>query len=597
MLSVFVFHLNRNWLPGGFVGVDVFFVISGYLITSIIYRECQLGSFTLAKFYQRRIARIFPAFFTVAVATLVGARLAYATEDFAGAGASLVAAALSVANLTFIRQGNYFKLTPDGQPYLHYWSLSVEEQFYIFFPLLFILLYKYARKRQAIILAGLASFSFIACVLLVQRKPVACFYLLPTRAWELLAGCLLAVLSGRESCLPGKGRAWQWLSLGGLCLVVLSFFAVREGPHFPGFWTLLPVLGAVGVLLPYAGTEAFSEKWLAVAPLALIGRLSYSLYLWHWPIFSFIDYQFCLTSNLVRLTLKIGLSAGLTALSFWLIEKPARAFLNRPANRPWAYSMMVCALAVCVSLGIVVKRAYYASPTAKDVANGGLVFAPSRSVGSVVLMGDSNGSMYGNALREICGKMGCRLTLLGVDGGDPLPFADPAHHQLWFDSLAVVKKEKPDLLIFACTWQSKLKGNMGRLALAVQTLTRSAGHVALLNQPPILPPNASRAALREGARPPFFEDPTNHALRLEANEYLQRFDFDRASVVDIASHFETSAGEIRFLNQQDRGLYHDPSHLSGFGVDAVRPELERVIAQFAGAQKQASDKTLAAPAP
>src|SRR5208282_4318670 len=119
---------------------------------------------TLAKFYQRRIARIFPAFFTVAVATLVGARLAYATEDFAGAGASLVAAALSVANLTFIRQGNYFKLTPDGQPYLHYWSLSVEEQFYIFFPLLLLLLFKYARKHLVSALGVLCAGSFLAAV-------------------------------------------------------------------------------------------------------------------------------------------------------------------------------------------------------------------------------------------------------------------------------------------------------------------------------------------------------------------------------------------------------------------------------------------------
>ena len=127
VLAVFIFHLKRQWLPGGFVGVDVFFVISGFLITSILLREFEHNSFGLWKFYQRRIARLFPAFFTVALATLLGAFFIYSAQDLASCGANLVSTTLSVANLKYMWQGNYFTISPDAQPFLHYWSLSVEE--------------------------------------------------------------------------------------------------------------------------------------------------------------------------------------------------------------------------------------------------------------------------------------------------------------------------------------------------------------------------------------------------------------------------------------------------------------------------------------
>jgi peptidoglycan/LPS O-acetylase OafA/YrhL len=152
VLSVFIFHLHHKWLPGGFVGVDVFFVISGYLITSIIFGDCQQNTFSLRKFYQRRIARILPAFLLVALATLLGASLIYGSQDLASSGANLAAATLSVANIKFMLQGNYFTISPDAQPFLHYWTLSVEEQFYMFFPLILLLLYKIARNRTTLVL-------------------------------------------------------------------------------------------------------------------------------------------------------------------------------------------------------------------------------------------------------------------------------------------------------------------------------------------------------------------------------------------------------------------------------------------------------------
>jgi peptidoglycan/LPS O-acetylase OafA/YrhL len=213
------------------VGVDVFFVISGYLITSILCLDCEAGRFSLTKFYQRRIARLFPAFFTVALFTLAASWIVYNTQDFASAGVNLVAASLSLANVKYMFQGNYFEISPDAQPFLHYWSLSVEEQFYLFFPITLFVILRYARLHTLTILSLLGVSSLAGSVLLTQINPVWAFYLPPTRAWQLTAGCLIAVIpfvSEREIKAPA------WVSAVGLCLIAISFLLIKEGPHFPG---------------------------------------------------------------------------------------------------------------------------------------------------------------------------------------------------------------------------------------------------------------------------------------------------------------------------------------------------------------------------
>ncbi|CAN5239648.1 acyltransferase family protein [soil metagenome] len=570
VLSVFIFHLKRNWLPGGFVGVDVFFVISGFLITSIIYKECQTGSLSLARFYQRRIARIFPAFFTVAFGTLAVASFIYSPQDLASAGANLVAAALSVANMKLMMQGNYFALSPDAQPFLHYWSLSVEEQFYIFFPLFLFLLFKYARRFLVPTLAVLCAGSFVFCLVMMRLKPAWAFYLLPTRAWELLAGCLLAVTSRSVTA------SWQKLiSVLSLGLVALSFVLVREGQYFPGYWALLPVIGAVGLLGFGQGGPA--EKWLAAAPLVAIGRISYSLYLWHWPVFSLIDYRMYLSSDLTRMVLKVVLSFAGALVSYWLIENPARQFLNQRKNILIAYAFMVGVVVVCIPIGSRVRSANFVNAQAVDVRDGGLIFDSKTSKYTVMLMGDSNGSMYGKVTRSICKELGCKLSVISVVAGDPLPAADGATKQLWLDSLEAVRKEKPDCLVLACRWDAKLAGGKERLATAVEALRPLVGRLVILNQPPLLPERATRGAIRSGARPPFYEDAELRRHRTEANDYLLSFNSGNCTVIDIASHFQKDDGEVLFLDERGRQLYHDAAHLSGYGADLIRADLMRAI--------------------
>ena len=567
VLSVFVFHLSHKWLPGGFVGVDVFFVISGYLITSIILKDCDAGSFSLVKFYQRRIARIFPAFFTVALSTLVAAAFIYSPQDLASAGANLTAAALSLANLKFMSQGNYFIVSPDAQPFLHYWSLSVEEQFYMFFPLFFLLVFKFAGRRKVLVLSLAAIASLLACIILTRINPEWAFYLLPTRAWELLAGSLLSVLFAHGR--PGH----PWLSTLGLGLIILSFVLVHEGPAFPGYLVVPPVLGAVCVLIPPGNANGWPEKLLAAPPLVLIGRMSYSLYLWHWPVFSLIDYDLFQTSEAIRLALKITLSLLAAGLSFWLIEDPARKYLNQRKSRPMAYAALTATVALCVPLGIAIRRANYVNAELADVRHGGLVFDKNPNNGAVVLMGDSNGSMYGKVVKEICAKLRLKLTVISVAAGEPLPSSDGNNSQLWLDSLAVVQKQRPKILILACNWESKLNSDRNRLSLALGRLEPFADRVILLNQPPVLPEDASRAAIREGAHPPFFEDPEMRRLRTDANHFLLGFNSNKVSVVDIASHFQKAGGEVLYLDDSGRQLYHNADHLSGYGANLVKKDL------------------------
>lgn len=576
VLSVCIFHLNNRWLPGGFVGVDIFFVISGYLITSIILKDCQNGSFSLRVFYQRRIARIYPAFFIVALVTLIGAYFIYTPQDLASAGANFASAALTVANMKFMLQGNYFTLSPDAQPYLHYWSLSVEEQFYMIFPLLFLVVFKYFRKQQVWVFGGLCVGSFLLCLLVTRLKPDWAFYLLPTRAWELLAGCILSILAS-VSVRAFNSRWRNWISILGLVSIAVSFLVIHEGPHFPGYLAFLPVVGAVCVLLPPVGFMGLGEKCLTFAPFVFIGRMSYSLYLWHWPIFSLIDYQLFLASEYTRLTLKIILSLSAATLSFLIFESPLRLFLNSRKNMTLAYVSMFCIVAICVLLGIKIRKEYYINAEVKDVAKGGLVYNSKSNKGSVILMGDSNGSMYGKVIKDICEDRGVKLIVISVDGGDPLPSTIVKQNQLWLDSLGLVQREKPDCLILACSWASKLQDHKEKMPLAVNALRPYIRRLVILNQPPILPEQACRISVRQGIRPPFYENPIIHNNRVGINEYLKGFNSENIKVVDIASHFQAANGEIISLDNNGRLLYHDQYHLSGFGAELIREDLSMAI--------------------
>ncbi|MEO0550716.1 MAG: acyltransferase family protein [Pseudomonadota bacterium] len=575
--TVFLFHLNENWLPGGFIGVDVFFVISGFLITTILYTDIEAGQLSFAKFYQRRISRLFPMILIVSVATLIAASIIYSAQDFASAGINFVAAVLSVANIKFLLQGNYFELSPDAQPFLHFWSLSVEEQFYLVFPPLLWAMHRWARKYLLTLIAAMTIVSFIACVLLTFRSPSAAFYLLPTRAWELGVGGLIGILMVRNQLSVPSALA-RWLPLLGVVLILVTSLLLHESMGFPGYMAALPVVGTAAILIgclngPYVGYNV-----LAAAPMVALGKLSYSLYLWHWPVFSMTDYALFTQSDELRYAIKIGLSFGLTLLTYYVIENPTRRFFNRASKQRFAYAGFAIIAMSCVPVGLQIRADNYVNAELRSVSDGGLYFEAGEGRPTIVLMGDSHGSMHGRMIRDICWQLDCNLHVLSVAGEDALPpIEGHSPPELWSASIKAIKTIQPDVLIIANAWERKLRRDRTRVERTLSEVRADADRIILINQPPMLPNTVTRESVRQGAKPPFFEPDFLSESRNSANALLLEFGSETVEVVDIASAFQGTENDVLFFDQQGRLLYHDETHLSKHGTDRIRGYVKDAI--------------------
>lgn len=285
VLPVLLFHAGVPGFSGGYVGVDVFFVISGYLITGIIAREIDAGRFSIVAFYERRARRIMPALIVVIAAVLIAAGFVYLPGDFEDVPRSALAATLFVSNVHFFLETGYFQGGAETRPLLHTWSLAIEEQFYILFPLFLILLARHApRWRTGAILVVLAVSFAIAVVTQADGTGFA-FYLLPARGWELMVGALLA-LRAPPPVPPGWRR--ETVAAAGLAAIGFAVISFDAGTVFPGAAALFPVLGAASLIHAAPGT--WVGRLLSSRPFTGTGLISYSLYLWHWPIVVFVHY-------------------------------------------------------------------------------------------------------------------------------------------------------------------------------------------------------------------------------------------------------------------------------------------------------------------
>ncbi|HZX26991.1 MAG TPA: acyltransferase family protein [Telluria sp.] len=334
VLSVLAFHASAALLPGGFAGVDIFFVISGFLITQLICAEAAAGTFTLGGFYLRRVRRILPAYIAVSLATLAAASWLLIPSDYVLYTTSLAASWGFAANVFFsLSSWGYFGQRSEEYPLLHTWSLSVEEQFYFLFPLLLVWLLR--RRRGALLpLAAMCAAGLVLSEWRVER--VGSYFLLPYRAHELLLGALAAMLARARP--PAGARAAGWCTGAGLVLAGASLFLLNRELRFPGLNSLAPCVGAALVL--YGGTRPNRVSGLlAVRPMVAVGLISYSLYLWHWPLFAFLRYRYgAVTPTMAALA---ALAAfALAALSYRYIEKPARhARLTLPRAALRYYAM------------------------------------------------------------------------------------------------------------------------------------------------------------------------------------------------------------------------------------------------------------------
>lgn len=319
IVPVLLFHLGSEVLKGGYIGVDIFFVISGFLITGILASEIEASRFSLLDFYDRRIRRIFPALLAMLLLSTGLAMLLLLPPDLLDFSKSGLGAVLFSSNFYFMSATDYFNVAADSNPLLHTWSLAVEEQYYIVFPLLLWALAGAGRRWTLAIVAALALASFVLSVILVRSHQVAAFYMAPTRAWELLVGALLAL-----GAVPRI--RWHWLreALAGLGLALIvagCLFFYRNMP-FPGERALVPCLGAA--LLIHAGTSGptLVGRILSLRPLTFIGLISYSLYLWHWPIIIFFQAWSGQAVGLAQGIVLLALSFAAAVLSWRYIEQP-----------------------------------------------------------------------------------------------------------------------------------------------------------------------------------------------------------------------------------------------------------------------------------
>ncbi len=329
ILLVVAFHAFPSTLPGGFVGVDVFFVISGFLITGIILRNLQDGNFSFSDFYARRTRRIFPALFLILAASFVIGWYVLLPDEYLQLGKHIAAGSGFVQNFVLWQETGYFDRDSELKPLMHLWSLAVEEQFYLVFPLLMWALWRAKESILSPILV-IGLFSFALNVAGIERDGAATFFLLHTRLWELVAGSLLACLMlQRErpillekvtSSLAGRR---DLISACGLSLIVVSAVAIRSESAFPGWLALLPVCGTFMMIL--TGPETIvSRRFLAAKSMVLIGLISYPLYLWHWLLLSYHRIVYPHEDSTLRITGVVLASALLAWLTYRFVERPVR---------------------------------------------------------------------------------------------------------------------------------------------------------------------------------------------------------------------------------------------------------------------------------
>lgn len=358
ILAVLIFHIDSSKLPGGYIGVDLFFVISGFLITGHIMRDLDIGAFSFKKFYFRRIRRLYPALFATLIASAIGVYLFYLPQDARVFGEALMATSVYGSNIYFYTQSDYFDAKLHTNPLLHTWSLSVEEQFYIIFPLLLFFLYKFARARLFWILAALGAVAFIISEIVLRLDASAAFFMMPTRFGQFVAGALIALAPAPAySKAIREGMTWMGLALIGGSIVFMS-----GATPFPGFMSIIPTAGIAMMIYAGAKQDLFSGKLLALWPAQFFGKISYSLYLWHWPIILFYQYHF---ASEIRGMEKIIVGVACIAagyLSWRFIEVPG---LKMDLNRPYFYK---AALAVSVA-GIVIGGVFAATDGFKNRFN------------------------------------------------------------------------------------------------------------------------------------------------------------------------------------------------------------------------------------
>jgi peptidoglycan/LPS O-acetylase OafA/YrhL len=619
VLAVVAFHFEAPAVFGGFVGVDIFFVISGYLITGIIQSELQGGAFSFARFYERRVRRLLPALYAMAALTAIPSFHYLLTSERAEFFRSVAAVVTFTSNFFFWFQTGYFDHAAVEKPLLHTWSLAVEEQFYLALPLMLWALSRVARGRRIALPAalgalGLASFA-LSIWLMNSDGSANAFFMSPPRAWEFLIG---GVVASPGFPLLRHPLAQQIARGVALVLIAIPIFSLRQGPGFPGFNALAPCVGAA--MFIWSGTGVPSLKRSATSPLGVVrffGQISYSLYLWHWPLFTFA--RFSRTSLVLDAIDKLALFAltvMISYLSWRFIEQPFRERKLAPTR---AAAFRIAGLATVVLLagsafGIVLSRTpsgadraalqleSYSAYNYQPLYRFGSCFAPERGVfgesclalatgkTNWLLWGDSLAAHYFHGLRKATDpqtvnivqatQAACMPTLNAAAQGNASCRRFAAQMDDFFGG------RKPDLVIMSADWLEYARPPRfdGMIADLKQTISRlnELGMAVVLLGPAVqfrerLPSMLMRAQLRQiEARPEDFVLPDIFALDRSMKTALPaQAKFSYVSVVDAIC----PARQCPLTVDGGIPLSWDHAHLTAEGAAYVMERLAPMLGQ------------------
>ncbi len=624
VLGVVMFHANLG-LPGGFVGVDVFFVISGYLITKIILNDLEKGKFSMLEFWERRIRRIFPALALVVLCCMIAGWFLLLPFGYLVLAQSSIALSFFASNIQFWRTINYWSPAAEEQPLLHTWSLSVEEQFYLIVPLMIAALYRFKRGFFApIVIATCVLISFIVSLDWLRVDPKGAFFLLPSRAWELGAGSIVSFLP----CLRISALR-EAVSICGLLGILSSLFLLDSEIAFPGLAALPSVVGTALVIWAGAtnslGHVPMISRGLAIKPLVAVGLISYSLYLWHWPFFAFYRYLFGQPAPAYLSVLFIVLTFFLSYFSWRFVEQPFRK-KNIAATKKSLFLIFGVATSVTVLFSGLVyfnnglpfrvpeAAMFYDRvdgnqdfvPLSKKILPRGgelINFGDANEKPRILVWGDSHAGVMLHALDSTCKKVGLSGIAV-IRGGTPPTFGwtdqrmGSFEHHGALESGEAVKNliENTDIntvfLIFRWSYylqktpslhlsQAFTNGFEEAFLKTLTFLLQKRCRVVVLQEVPIFPSHVARSMALNvwigSPRPSLtVQDHLNFRKPYEGVLKKIKDGYPEITIIDPGIAFYRD-GKIRFLSEDGRLLYRDEHHLTKAANEQVEGFFHKIL--------------------
>lgn len=583
VLSVITFHINPSYLPGGFLGVDIFFVISGFLITSIVHYEISNNQFKFLNFYTRRVKRILPAFFFMLCLTLVAGYFILLPHDYYKLSISSISTLGFASNIQFsLRHLDYFASGASEWPLLHTWSLAVEEQYYFILPLLLIILIRHFKANNLVILSLICIASFFLAELFSNTNgmEMISYYNLPTRIGELLVGSLLAIyLQGQKSSRLKSGFS----SYLALITIAASFVLINKTLHFPGLLALPVCIATVIIIWSRGGAVS---KILSNKILVHIGLMSYSLYLVHWPILAFLRYVYNVEDHILDKDIQlisVGLITSVALFSYYYIEKPARTSQLNTTQTAICFFLLPSLLIGVFSISIFLTRGY-GPRLSSDNFEANKAFnhmdkssCPSRvnlgcaggeelSEKLVILFGNSHAQHYSTYINKLAKNFNYKMELIASAGCTVEKISYKCSKVTEF---FLKNYQEADSIILAYKWDSLLKDSnkMESIEALIRSIKSDNRKITLIAQPPIWNVNigkmfnCKRLNASCDAVVKMEETYPDYNLKIKSlSEKLKVNYFDPYSVV---------SNKLQIDDELGRPYYADNHHLSIYGNERL----------------------------